>query len=169
VYDYEKEKVPAAFASEEAFLDAMRDTVLYAYEEITDDQWIADNHEMFVAPTWLPVGFKRYERPFAKDDPGIPGHTMYLRLWYDPETFELLTVTQSAALEEGRDREGPLAFSWKFEDGNPVDTWYPWVSHFAAYPIEKNGQFIYGYMLVRDGNRKAECVETLLSLSGYNE
>jgi hypothetical protein len=161
-YNDENEDVHAAFANEEEFLIFLQDTILAGYEKITDNRWIVQNDAMFISPAYLPAGFKHYDYPFAKDDPGIPGHTLYIQLWYSPLTFEILTVTQSAA--EGPDSEGLLVFSDKFLDGDLVNANYPWASYIATYPIVRNGQSIYGFMLVRDESRKAECEATLASL-----
>jgi len=159
--DSGNEAVSPIFANEEEFLNAIKDTVLDGYEKIEDNKWIVQNDSTFVRPINL-TGYKLYDYPFFKDDPGNPGNRMLLQLWYNPQTFELLTVTQNSI--DGPDSNGMFVFTDKTLDGKPVSSLFPWVSYMAMYPIDKNGLSVYGYMLVNDGEQKDECERILTSL-----
>ena len=151
-----------AFSNETEFIQTVKDKLFSAYDETVVADWTQQYIKALARPGYLPGRFKRYDGLFVKDNPGIPGNTMTAQFWYDPQTFEILTVTQNET--DGRDRAGMFVFADKFEDGGKVQSVFPWVSCVASYPIDRNGMSIYGYMLAIDNNQKDECEKILTSL-----
>ena len=153
-----------AFADETVFLKAIKDKLLNDYAEIAFADWTQEYGKAMAKPNYLPERFKYYDGLFIKDNPGIPGNTMTAQLWYDPQTFEILTVTQSEI--DGQDSAGIFVFSDKLLDGGTVQSVFPWASYVASFPVDRSGMSIYGYMLVSDENQKDECEKLLTSLAG---
>lgn len=138
ILDSSHDEETPVFASEEAFLSAIEDTILEGYEKLIANKWIVQNSSIFIAPAYPLTDFEFYVHPFVKGDHHDPDHRAFLLLWYNPRTFELLVVTQYDI--DGQDTEGIFTFSKSFSDGKTVEERYPWVSYVATYQVDRNGQ-----------------------------
>ena len=145
------------------FFQTIKNKLFDGYNAVTITDWTQLYGKALVKPAYLPERFRYFEGLFVKDNPGMPGNTMTAQLWYDPQTFELLAVTQHEI--DGGNGAGMFVFSDKFDSGEMVQSVFPWVSYVVTYPVEKNGLSMYGYMLVCDKYQKNECELIVTSLA----
>jgi hypothetical protein len=148
------------FKTEDEFLREIMRLLFDGYQEITVDEWLVNYGDVLAAPGYIPARFRHYEGVFVKPDPGIPTQTMTMQLWYDPQNYELLTITQEET--DSPDSAGWIStepLSW-----NETSDLYPWAKYCSTCPQVKNGVSLYGYLLVNDITSQAECEKIFESI-----
>ena len=152
----------STFTSEAEFLQEIKMTLLVSYDEISAEKWTATYGGSLAIPDYLPERFKHYEGVFVKADPGDPDRTISVHLWYDPDTFDILTITQEISTDTNYSIE--FGFFDKDLNGQPISKTYPWANYCCSYGFtDGNGQ-IYGYMLVKTAKQEDECKQILTSI-----
>jgi beta-lactamase regulating signal transducer with metallopeptidase domain len=152
----------SVFKTETEFLQEIRKTLLVSYDEISVKEWAASYGGSLANPEYVPERYKHYDGVFVKSDPGIPEQTMIAQLWYDPSTYDVLTVTQEVS--PGTTLNVDFGFFEKDEVGQPINKTYPWANYRSAYGMTCGDEWIYGYMLVNGADQKDECQRILQSL-----
>jgi hypothetical protein len=152
----------SVFKTETEFLQEIRKTLLASYDEISAKEWAASYGGSLARPKYVPERYKHYDGVFVKSDPGIPEQTMIAQLWYDPNTCDVLTVTQE--ISPGASVNVDFGFFDKDEVGQPISKTYPWANFRSAYGVTWGDEWIYGYMLVNSADKKDECQTILQSL-----
>lgn len=113
----------STFKTEAEFLQEIKKTLLVLYSEISAEKWSATYGGSLATPDYLPERFKHYDGVFVKADPGRPDYTITAQLWYDPNTFDILTITQYASNDAGSTFE--FGFYDKDLIGQPIGKTYP--------------------------------------------
>lgn len=157
-----KINIEPSFESKEDFFNQIKSSLLDGYSEISITDWKNKYRDVLATPEYLPKRFLYYDGVFIKQDEVIPEQIMTTQLWYDPQTYEILRVTQEKT--DKSDSVGTFGFFNRFMDEVSVSNYYPWVSYCSTYPLVNNGMSIDGYMLVKDENSKDECEQILTSL-----
>lgn len=154
----------STFRTEAEFLQEIKKTLLVLYNEISADKWTATYGGALATPKYLPERFKHYDGIFVKADPGRPDHTITAQLWYDPDTLDILTITQ----ENVPDMTTSEDFCFYNIDliGQPISKTYPWANCWSSIGQTHDNEQIFGYMLVKSAEEQDECKKILMSIQG---
>jgi len=156
------ELLPKMPPSKELMMEDIKSKLLEGYEQVTVEKVKNQSGYDLVTPKYLPERFQQYGI-FMRDNPGIPTEKMVKQLWYDPEKFEVLMVTQSKI--SAPDQEGRIIFTGGLEVPGKVSDIYPWAKYRCQYEFTKNDISVQGYMLVNDESNKGEYERILKSLN----
>jgi len=102
------EQLPKMSPSKEIMMEDIKSKLLEGYTQVTAEEVKNQSDYDLIIPKYLPERFQHYGI-FMRDNPGIPTEKMVRQLWYDPEKFEVLMVTQMK--DPSPDREERIIFS----------------------------------------------------------
>jgi len=88
-----RELLPKMPLSKEIMMEDIKSKLLEGYVPVTAKEVKNQSGYDLVIPKYLPERFQHYGI-FMRDNPGIPTEKMVKQLWYDPEKFEVLMVTE---------------------------------------------------------------------------
>ncbi|MBC7075584.1 MAG: hypothetical protein H5T98_05860 [Syntrophomonadaceae bacterium] len=155
------EQLPKMSPSKEIMMEDIKSKLLEGYVQVTAEEVKNQSGYDLVTPEYLPERFQHYGI-FMRDNPGIPTEKMVKQLWYDPEKFEVLMVTQMK--DPSPDREERILFSDGLETPGKISDIFPWAKYRCQYEFTKNGIHVQGYMLVNDESNRGEYERILKSL-----
>jgi len=147
--------------SKEIMMEDIKSKLLEGYVQVTAEEFKKLSGYDLVTPKYLPERFQHYGI-FMRDNPGIPTEKMVKQLWYDPEKFEVLLVTQMK--NPSPDREERIIFTDGLEAPGKISDIFPWAKYRCQYEFSKNGIHVQGYMLVNDEGNRDEYERILKSL-----
>lgn len=155
------EQLPKMSPSKEIMMEDIKGKLLEGYVQVTAEESKKLSGYNLITPKYLPERFQHYGI-FMRDNPGIPTEKMVKQLWYDPEKFEVLLVTQMK--DSSPDREERIIFSDGLEAPGKISDIFPWAKYRCQYAFTKNGIHVQGYMLVNDEGNRDEYEKILKSL-----
>jgi hypothetical protein len=147
--------------SKEIMIEDIKGNLLEGYVQVTAEEAKKLSGYDRITPKYLPERFQHYG-VFIQDNPGIPTEKMVKQLWYDPEKFEVLMVTEMKG--DSTSLEGRIIFTEDLEGPGKISDIYAWAKHICSYEFTKNGIHVQGYMLVNDEGNRDEYEKILKSL-----
>lgn len=115
--------------------------------------------QKLMAPGKLPERFKLYDAVFVTDADGEAA--CYSRLWYDVNSGDLLTVTQSAVTDMP---ESEFSFRAMEESDAAAKDMYYWADCICSRASETADGSVQGYMIVAGRDKCDECRTILESI-----
>jgi hypothetical protein len=161
--DGNKVTVGATGNVKEIMMEDIESKLLDGYVQVTAEEVKKQSSYDLITPKYLPERFQYYGI-FMRDNPGIPAEKMIKQLWYDPEKFEVLMVTQMRSDATSASEE-QILFTDKLEALGKINDIYSWAKYRCQYEFSKNGIHVQGYMLVNDESNRDEYEKILKSLN----
>jgi hypothetical protein len=165
--DGSKVTVDATGKIREVMMEDIGSKLLEGYEQVAAEEVKNQSGYELVTPKYLPERFQ-YHGIFMRDNPGIPTEKMVKQLWYDPEKFEVLMVTQMRS-DATSSLEEQIIFTDELEAPGKISDIYPWTKYRCQYEFTKNGIHVQGYMLVNDESNRDEYEKILKSLNDKSQ
>ena len=160
------EQLPKMSPSKEIMMEDIKSKLLEGYVQVTAEEVKNQSGYDLIILKYLPERFQHYGI-FMRDNPGIPTEKMVKQLWYDPEKFEVLMVTEMKG--NSTSLEGRIIFTEDLEGPGKINDIYAWAKYICSYEFTKNGISVQGYMLVNDESNRNEYERILKSLNAESQ
>lgn len=147
-------RLPGVLPNKDIMLEDIKMDLLYSYHEATADEVRNITGSNLITPKYLPEGFHYYGVYMC--------NSTVKQIWYDPQTLEVLLVTQYT--DHAPDQDGQIIITDNMESSGIISDMYTWAKYYCSYDFKQNGVSVEGYMLLNNEANQDEYNKILRSL-----